>query len=113
MTSRRAIAKGLYFAHIGWLLDEPRVRFVAFTGSTEVGAAIQQRAGLRRTQMELGSIAFTIVADDADLDRALPRVVGAAYRKAGRFWVEGDHLCSAALTRGVWRNEHSTCRNIS
>ncbi len=25
-----------------------------------------------------------------------------AYRKAGRFWVEGDHLCRAALLRG-WR----------
>lgn len=25
-----------------------------------------------------------------------------AYRKVGRFWVEGDHLCRAALTRG-WR----------
>ena len=24
-----------------------------------------------------------------------------AYRKAGRFWIEGDHLCGAALTRGV------------
>ena len=24
-----------------------------------------------------------------------------AYRKAGRFWVEGDHLCNAALQRGV------------
>ena len=24
-----------------------------------------------------------------------------AYRKAGRFWIEGDHLCSAALQRGV------------
>ncbi len=24
-----------------------------------------------------------------------------AYRKAGRFWIEGDHLCSAALARGV------------
>lgn len=24
-----------------------------------------------------------------------------AYRKAGRFWVEGDHLCGAALQRGV------------
>lgn len=24
-----------------------------------------------------------------------------AYRKAGRFWIEGDHLCSAALTRDV------------
>lgn len=68
----------------GWLLDDERVRFYAFTGSTEVGAAIQQRAGLRRTQMELGSIAFTIVADDADLDRALPKIVNAAYRKAGQ-----------------------------
>ncbi|MFI4931543.1 MAG: aldehyde dehydrogenase family protein [Burkholderiales bacterium] len=68
----------------GGLLDEPAVRFFAFTGSTEVGAQIQQRAGLRRTQMELGSIAFTIVADDADLDRALPKIVSAAYRKAGQ-----------------------------
>jgi succinate-semialdehyde dehydrogenase/glutarate-semialdehyde dehydrogenase len=68
----------------GWLLDEPLVRFFAFTGSTEVGADIQRRAGLRRTQMELGSIAFTVLADDADLDRALPKVVSAAYRKAGQ-----------------------------
>jgi acyl-CoA reductase-like NAD-dependent aldehyde dehydrogenase len=68
----------------GWLLDEPLVRFYAFTGSTEVGRSIQQRAGLRRTQMELGSIAFTILADDADLDRALPKVVNAGYRKAGQ-----------------------------
>ena len=67
-----------------WLLDEPAIRFYAFTGSTEVGRAIQQRAGLRRTQMELGSIAFTVLADDADLDTALPKVVNAGYRKAGQ-----------------------------
>ncbi len=24
-----------------------------------------------------------------------------AYRKAGRFWIEGDHLCGAALQRGL------------
>ena len=24
-----------------------------------------------------------------------------AYRKQGRFWAEGDHLCRAALVRGV------------
>src|SRR3546814_6158396 len=34
--------------------------------------------------MELGSIAFTILCDDADLDRALPKVVNAGYRKAGQ-----------------------------
>lgn len=67
-----------------WLLDEPLVRFYAFTGSTAAGRYIQQHAGLRRTQMELGSIAFTILAADADLDVALPKIVSAAYRKAGQ-----------------------------
>jgi acyl-CoA reductase-like NAD-dependent aldehyde dehydrogenase len=67
-----------------WLIADPRVRFFAFTGSTEVGRSIQRRAGLRRTQMELGSIACTILCDDAKLDVALPKVVGAGYRKAGQ-----------------------------
>jgi acyl-CoA reductase-like NAD-dependent aldehyde dehydrogenase len=66
------------------LQEDQRIRFFAFTGSTEVGRVIHQQAGLRRTQMELGSIAFTILCDDADLDTALPKVVGAAYRKAGQ-----------------------------
>jgi succinate-semialdehyde dehydrogenase/glutarate-semialdehyde dehydrogenase len=67
-----------------WLLADERVRFFAFTGSTEVGRKIQQAAGLRRTQMELGSIACTILCDDARLDMALPKIVGAGYRKAGQ-----------------------------
>jgi acyl-CoA reductase-like NAD-dependent aldehyde dehydrogenase len=66
------------------LLGDERVRFFAFTGSTEVGRSIQTAAGLRRTQMELGSIAFTIVCDDADLSRALPKIINAGYRKAGQ-----------------------------
>jgi acyl-CoA reductase-like NAD-dependent aldehyde dehydrogenase len=67
-----------------WLIADERVRFFAFTGSTEVGRSIQSRAGLRRTQMELGSIACTILCDDANLDAALPKVVNAGYRKAGQ-----------------------------
>lgn len=85
-------------AHVaGWLIDEPAVRFFAFTGSTEVGRSIQQRAGLRRTQMELGSIAFTIVGDDADLDQALPKIVAASYRKAGQ-------VCTSIQTLLVHRS---------
>lgn len=66
------------------LQADERVRFFAFTGSTEVGRQIQQQAGLRRTQMELGSIACTILCDDAKLDVALPKVVNAGFRKAGQ-----------------------------
>lgn len=68
----------------GWLVEEPAVKFYAFTGSTEAGRAIQARAGLRRTQMELGSITHCLVCADARLDAALPKIVGAGFRKAGQ-----------------------------
>jgi len=67
-----------------WLLEEQDVAFYTFTGSTRVGRIIQQAAGLRRTQMELGSIASTIVCADADLERAIPRIANAGLRKAGQ-----------------------------
>lgn len=67
-----------------WLLEEQDIAFYTFTGSTRVGRIIQQAAGLRRTQMELGSIASTIVCADADLERAIPKIANAGLRKAGQ-----------------------------
>lgn len=67
-----------------WLLEEQNVAFYTFTGSTRVGRIIMLAAGLRRTQMELGSIASTIVAVDADLERAIPKIANAGLRKAGQ-----------------------------
>lgn len=67
-----------------WLLQEQDIAFYTFTGSTRVGRIIQQAAGLRRTQMELGSIASTIVCADADLERAIPKIANAGLRKAGQ-----------------------------
>lgn len=44
-----------------------------------------------------------ITSRDNPLLKELRKVAqdNTAYRKAGRFWVEGDHLCSAALVRGL------------
>ncbi len=72
-------------AEVGaWLLEEQGIDFYTFTGSTRVGKMIQAAAGLRRTQLELGSIACTIVCADADLDQAIPRIARASFRKAGQ-----------------------------
>jgi acyl-CoA reductase-like NAD-dependent aldehyde dehydrogenase len=87
------------------LLDEPLISFYAFTGSTDVGRDIQRRAGLRRTQMELGSLAFTVLAADADLARALPRVVNAAYRKAGQVCTSIQILLVHESIRPVVENQ--------
>lgn len=67
-----------------WLSEEEAISFFAFTGSTAVGKTIHAAAGLRRTQMELGSIAATILNHDADLGLAMPKVLNAGYRKAGQ-----------------------------
>lgn len=66
------------------LLDDERIGFYTFTGSTEVGRIIQRSVGLRRTQLELGSLSSTIVCADADLDTAVERCVSASFRKAGQ-----------------------------
>ena len=66
------------------VLSDQRVRFLAFTGSTEVGRKLQLLAGLRRSQMELGNISITLVCDDADVASVASEVAKAGYRKAGQ-----------------------------
>jgi succinate-semialdehyde dehydrogenase/glutarate-semialdehyde dehydrogenase len=66
------------------LLEDPRPAFYAFTGSTEVGEVLHRTVGLRRTQLELGSLSSTVICADADLTAATDRVLPAAFRKAGQ-----------------------------
>ncbi|KJC50538.1 aldehyde dehydrogenase [Bradyrhizobium sp. LTSP885] len=75
-----------------FLVANNDIAFYSFTGSTRVGRLIQQGAGLRRTQMELGSIASTIVCADADLSVAIPKIASAGFRKAGQVCVSVQRL---------------------
>ena len=84
------------------LLADPRPAFYAFTGSTEVGRAIHAAAGLRRTQMELGSIASTVVLD-GDLPAIAAKCAGASFRKAGQ-------VCTSIQTLYVARAAHDAFR---
>jgi succinate-semialdehyde dehydrogenase/glutarate-semialdehyde dehydrogenase len=67
------------------LVADERSDYIAFTGSTQTGTLIQRAAGLRKTQLELGSISCTVVAQDAVIDKAmLANCANAAFRKAGQ-----------------------------
>jgi succinate-semialdehyde dehydrogenase/glutarate-semialdehyde dehydrogenase len=68
----------------GWLVANPDIAFYTFTGSTAVGKSIRDGIGLRPVALELGSIACTIVCEDADLARAAPRCANSAFRRAGQ-----------------------------
>jgi succinate-semialdehyde dehydrogenase/glutarate-semialdehyde dehydrogenase len=68
----------------GWLVQNPDIAFYTFTGSTAVGRSIRASVGLRPVALELGSIAASIVCEDADLERAAPRIANAGFRRAGQ-----------------------------
>jgi len=66
------------------LLEDPRVKLVTFTGSSEVGWWIKQHASKKEVVLELGGNAGVAVADDADLDFATTRLLYGAFASAGQ-----------------------------
>jgi len=68
------------------LTSDPRVRKLAFTGSTAVGTRLLAASApsCKRSTLELGGNAPFIVFADADLDRAAEDLVGSALRHAGQ-----------------------------
>jgi succinate-semialdehyde dehydrogenase / glutarate-semialdehyde dehydrogenase len=73
------------------LIDDPRIKGVALTGSVEAGRSIAARAGqnLKKTSMELGGSDAFIVLDDADLEKTVPWAVW------GRMYNAGQTCCAA------------------
>ncbi|MFE7134763.1 aldehyde dehydrogenase [Streptomyces sp. NPDC057638] len=69
-----------------YLVSHPGVDKVAFTGSVAAGKAIMAAAAanLTRITLELGGKSAAVLLDDADLDTALPAVVGGAFVNSGQ-----------------------------
>ncbi len=76
------------------LVDHPDVDKIAFTGSTEVGKAIQrQLAGTgKKLTLELGGKAANIVFDDCALDQAVEGIVNGIYFNQGHVCCAGSRL---------------------
>ncbi|HXM79362.1 MAG TPA: aldehyde dehydrogenase family protein, partial [Thermoanaerobaculia bacterium] len=76
------------------LVNHPRVRKIAFTGSTEVGKLIQRAlAGTeKRLTLELGGKAANIVFEDAALDQAVEGIVNGIYFNQGHVCCAGSRL---------------------
>src|SRR2546428_10347300 len=76
------------------LVSHQGVNKIAFTGSTEVGKAIQRTlAGTgKRLTLELGGKAANIIFDDAPLDQAVEGIVNGVYFNQGHVCCAGPRL---------------------
>ncbi|HLI90122.1 MAG TPA: aldehyde dehydrogenase family protein [Ktedonobacteraceae bacterium] len=66
------------------LVRDERVAMITFTGSSAVGKHIRSVAGYKRVALELGNNSPLIIEADADLERALARVVAGGYYAVGQ-----------------------------
>ncbi|MCZ4291517.1 aldehyde dehydrogenase family protein [Hoeflea alexandrii] len=80
-------------AMIRKLVSDQRIGFVSFIGSAAVGWSLRSElAPGTRCALEHGGIAPVIVAQDADLDDAVPRLARAAFWHAGQACVSAQRL---------------------
>ncbi|BAV51373.1 succinate-semialdehyde dehydrogenase [Mesorhizobium loti] len=96
---------------VGRMCEDPRVRAMSFTGSTEIGRLIATQCAptMKRLVMELGGHAPLIVFADADIDRAVNIAIDAKFATSGqdclaanRIYVQRpiyDRFCAAFAKR--------------
>lgn len=76
------------------LVDHPLVDKIAFTGSTEVGRKIMERAAqtIKRVTLELGGKSPNIILPDADFSRAIPGVLNGVMFNQGQVCCAGSRV---------------------
>jgi succinate-semialdehyde dehydrogenase/glutarate-semialdehyde dehydrogenase len=85
------------------VIDDPRVKGVALTGSVDAGKSVAARAGrnLKKSTMELGGSDAFIVLEDADLDKTVTWAVWAKMNNTGQ--------CCVAAKRFIVVEELADC----
>lgn len=86
-TSDPAAVSEVFFA-------DARVRKLTFTGSTEIGIKLYEKAArtMKRVSLELGGHAPFIICDDADIPAAVQQVMLSKFRNAGQTCVCANRI---------------------
>ena len=82
------------YEQVNKVIDDPRIKGVALTGSVEAGRVVAGRAGqnLKKSTMELGGSDAFIVLEDADLEKTVEWAVWAKMNNTGQCCVAGKRF---------------------
>jgi acyl-CoA reductase-like NAD-dependent aldehyde dehydrogenase len=75
-----------------WLVTDPRVAKITFTGSADVGERITQLAGIKKVTLELGNTSPVIIAPDSDLEWVARRCAVGAYYNSGQVCISVQRI---------------------
>ncbi|OZI10722.1 5-carboxymethyl-2-hydroxymuconate semialdehyde dehydrogenase [Bacillaceae bacterium SAS-127] len=77
-----------------FMTTHPEVDLISFTGETSTGKAIMKNGAdsLKKVAFELGGKAANIVFEDANLDKAIPVSIQAAFLNSGQVCLAGSRI---------------------
>lgn len=75
-----------------YLVRDPRIRLLSFTGSAAVGWHLKEASGDKRVVLELGGNAPALVHADAALDFAVARLASSGYAYAGQVCISAQRI---------------------
>src|SRR5690606_37269881 len=67
-----------------YLVKDPRIDIVSFTGSVAVGKLIASTDGYKKVILELGGNSPLIIMEDADLDKTVFLAAEGSFRNSGQ-----------------------------
>ncbi len=75
-----------------WLVTDPRVKMLTFTGSVPVAHQISKVAGIRRVTLELGGNAATVIDASANLEQAVKQTVTGGFAYSGQVCISVQRI---------------------
>ncbi len=75
-----------------WVVTDPRLAMISFTGSPPVGKGIRDAAGMKRVTLELGSNSATVLDADTDLESAIPRLIVGCFANSGQVCISVQRI---------------------
>ncbi|CAL9732698.1 magnesium-activated aldehyde dehydrogenase, cytosolic [Monosporozyma unispora] len=77
------------------ITEHPKIRKIAFTGSTDIGKDIAVRASaanLKKATLELGGKSAHLVFNDVNIEKTLPNLVNGIFKNAGQICSSGSRI---------------------
>jgi acyl-CoA reductase-like NAD-dependent aldehyde dehydrogenase len=72
--------------------QDKRIKMLSFTGSPKVGWMLKELLPTKRVSLELGGDATCVVAEDADIDSAVEKLIPGAFAYAGQICISVQHI---------------------
>lgn len=94
-----------------WLVTDPRVKMITFTGSVPVAREISKVAGIRRVTLELGGNAATVVDANANLDQAVKQTVTGGFAYSGQVCISVQRIYVHASCYDEFRAKYVEAAN--